>query len=385
MPCQLGITSMSLGWPYAGHSLASKLDIMEQQGYQGIELFDADLLDHAKQFESPQHRPSDGPSHQAQLKAAHGIQRLCAQKNITIICLQPFSGYDGLIDRKEHDARIEKLHRWMEIATALQTDLIQVPSSFLPEAQMSDDMNLIVSDLQKIADLGAAHNPPIRFVYEALCFGTRINTWEASWEVVQRVDRANLGLCLDSFNIAGRIYGDPASSSGVTPDAERAVTESMKRLVERVDVKKVFYVQIVDAERLESPLVEGHRFYTEGQTPRMSWSRNCRLFYGETDRGAFLPVREIAEAFFHGLGFEGWVSLELFNRRMSDQGADVPHELAHRGAVSWGRLVEDLRLATKTKSSRVSEMPARRWRVIRRQHLRPSRTIATRRPRGREA
>lgn len=343
MACKLGITSMSLGWPHAGHTLADKLDLLEEHGYSGIELFEADLIDHAR-------RKSDcasEPSHEAQLDAARDIQALCARKNITIICLQPFSGYEGLVDRDEHDAKIRKLYRWMELATALRTDIIQVPSSILPAHQVSEDMGLIVSDLQKIADLGAAHDPPLRFVYEALCWGTRVDTWELSWEVVQKVDRDNFGLCLDSFNIAGRIYADPTSPSGKTLDADTVVAESMRRLVEHVDVDKVFYVQIVDAERLEKPLVEGHAFFNGEQPARMSWSRNCRLFYGEADHGAYLPIAQIAQTFFHELGFRGWVSLELFNRRMSDEDPQVPFELARRGAKSWARLVEDLHLPTK--------------------------------------
>ncbi|PSR97202.1 3-dehydroshikimate dehydratase-like protein [Coniella lustricola] len=348
MACKLGITSMSLGWPHAGHSFAPKLDILEQQGYQGIELFEADLLDHAKRLDP---ECDAEPSHQAQLRAAHDIRRLCASKNISIICLQPFACYEGLVDRQEHSARIEKLHRWMELATALETDLIQVPSSYLPPAQASGDMDLIVSDLQEISDLGAAHNPPLRFVYEALSFGTRINTWEQSWEVVQKVDRPNFGLCLDSFNIAGRIYADPASPSGKNPDADEVVAASMERIVERVELSKLFYVQIVDAQRLAEPLVEGHRFYAADQTPRMSWSRNCRLFYGETDRGAYLPVKQIADTIFNRLGFRGWVSLEIFNQRMSDKDPKVPQELAERGAVSWAKLVEDMHLVTKSPST----------------------------------
>jgi 4-hydroxyphenylpyruvate dioxygenase len=151
-------------------------------------------------------------------------------------------------------------------------------------------------------------------------------------------------MCLDTFNIAGRIYADPASPTGRTPDAEEAVRESISRLVAEVDVSKVFYVQVVDAERLQTPLVEGHAFYNSQQPARMSWSRNCRLFYGERDLGAYLPVKEIASAFFHGLGYQGWVSLELFNRRMADDGPEVPEELALRGAVSWAKLVRDMDL-----------------------------------------
>ena len=195
--------------------------------------------------------------------------------------------------------------------------------------------------------MGLAANPPIRFAYESLCWSTRVDVWERCWEVVRRVDRPNFGMCLDTFNIAGRIFADPAVANGRTPNAEEAVRQSMARLVREVDVSKVFYVQVVDAERLEEPLIEGHPFYNPEQPARMSWSRNCRLFYGEKDRGAYLPVKEIAWAFFHGLGFQGWVSLELFNRRMADTGPEVPEELAKRGAISWAKLIKDMKLTAE--------------------------------------
>ena len=173
--------------------------------------------------------------------------------------------------------------------------------------------------------------------------------------MVQRVNRSNFGMCLDTFNIAARIYADPTVPGGVAgPDAADAVRQSLERLLERVDVARVFYVQVVDAERLRVPLGPGHAFHVDGQPPRMSWSRNCRLFYGEEDRGAYLPVREIAAAIFHGLGFEGWVSLELFNRRMNDEGADVPYELARRGALSWSKLARDMRLSAPEPPVRIS-------------------------------
>jgi 4-hydroxyphenylpyruvate dioxygenase len=252
--------------------------------------------------------------------------------------------YEGLINRDEHASRIRELSLWIELAHELQTDMIAIPSSFLSPDDISDDINLIVSDLREAADLCAAASPPIRVVYESLCWGTRVDTWESCWDVVERVDRANFGIVLDSFNIAGRIYADPSHPSGKTLDAEIAVQESMERLVARVDPKRVFYIQIVDAERLQEPLVEGHPLYNAEQPCRMTWSRNCRLFYRETEHGAYLPVKEIATAIFNGLGFEGWVSLELFNRKMADTDPSTPEELARRGAASWDNLVADVKL-----------------------------------------
>ncbi|KAJ4397499.1 hypothetical protein N0V93_001729 [Gnomoniopsis smithogilvyi] len=349
MPCQLGITSMSLGWAAAGHQIEHKLELAQQYGYKGIELFWDDLRDLAlRRFKqtTEDHKltdPSSEPSHAAQVAAAHHIRQMCQNLDIFIICLQPFLGYEGLKDPVAKQKLMDKLHRWFDLAHILETDMIQIPSSFAPAEHMSDDLSVIVQDLQGIADLGAQQNPPLRFVHEALCFGTRVDLWETSWEVVKRVDRDNFGLCLDSFNIAGRIYADPTSHSCKTQDAEEAVKKSLELMVKDLDMKKVFYIQIVDAERLATPL-NTQPFYDATLVPRMNWSRNCRLFYGEEDRGAFLPIREIAETFFHKLGFEGWVSLELFNRRMSDKGADVPEELARRGAISWGKLVRDLKL-----------------------------------------
>ena len=345
MSNKLAISSMSLGRCYAGHSFAHKLDVAKRWGYQGIELFHEDLAGIADSL-YPQSSSADGPSSTAQMAAARQIRQMCRTRGLKVVCLQPFAHYDGLLDRTEHDRHLQKLDLWIELAHELGTDMIQVPANFLPAEHVSTDMDLIVADLREVADIGQKASPPIRFAYESLCWSTRVDTWELCWEVVERVDRPNFGMCLDTFNIAGRIYADPTSPNGRTPNPDEAVRRSIADLVAQVDVSKVFYVQVVDAARLNEPLLPGHPYYNPEQPARMSWSRNCRLFYGETEYGAYLPVRDIASAFFHGLGFSGWVSLELFNSRMSDEGPEVPEELAKRGAVSWAKLVKDMDLVT---------------------------------------
>lgn len=335
---------MSLGRCSAGHSLVHKLDMARLYGYRGIELFHEDLLDVAQQLPG-------GATSSNELHAAHIISKLCKDRSLSIVCLQPFAHFEGLLDRRAHLKRLEQLAFWFQLARALGTDMVQIPSSFLPASELSDDPRVAVADLRKVADMGLQQHPPIRFVYEALCWGTRCDTWEQSWELVQAVDRPNFGLCLDTFNIAGRIYADPSSPTGCAPNGEQAVRESIARLLTVVDLRKVFYVQVVDAERLAEPLGPGHEFYDAGQPARMSWSRNCRLFYGERDRGAYLPVAQISRAIFQGLGFEGWVSMELFNRRMSDTDEVVPQELASRGAVAWAKLVKDMKLRVEAPVS----------------------------------
>jgi hypothetical protein len=45
----------------------------------------------------------------------------------------------------------------------------------------------------------------------ALAWGTYINTWEDSWDVIKRANRPNIGICLDTFK------GRPARRRQVVP------------------------------------------------------------------------------------------------------------------------------------------------------------------------
>lgn len=347
MPNRLGIASMSLGRPGI-HDLPNKLHQAALHGYSGIELFFDDLSHLAN------------TSHAGDvLAAAQHVHSLCLSLNLSIICLQPFAFYEGLLDRSQTEHLLsEKLPFWFRVARILDTDLIQIPSNFLPadpetgESRTTGDRDIIVADLQRAADLGLQQSPPFRFVYEALAWGNHVDTWEAAYEIVEAVDRPNLGICLDTFNLAGRVYADPASPSGKTAHADEELRASLTRLRERVDVQKVFYLQVVDGERLQTPLTDRHEWHDAAQPSRMSWSRNARLFAFEEDRGGYLPVLDVARAFFD-TGFEGWVSLELFSRTLADPDPATPMRHAQRGYESWRKLVKALGL--KTASAGVDE------------------------------
>jgi 4-hydroxyphenylpyruvate dioxygenase len=90
----------------------------------------------------------------------------------------------------------------------------------------------------------------------------------------------------------------------------------------------------------------------------MSWSRNCRLFYGERDRGAYLPVRDVAHAIINEIGYDGWISMELFNRVMERSDEGVVGELAARAMEGWRKMVVDLKMKvdpeTMNKSNPIS-------------------------------
>ncbi|KAL1956994.1 hypothetical protein VTO42DRAFT_6483 [Malbranchea cinnamomea] len=338
MPNRPAIGSMSLGRPWV-HDLPGKLREAARHGFQGIELFYEDL-------ECLAHTVHGG----CILSAARHTRQLCDSLQLAVVNLQPFSFYEGLLDRRLHDRLLnEKLPLWFCLANILGTDLIQVPSNFLlPDrttgaVQTTGDLSVIVADLQQLADRGLRQSPPIRFAYEALAWGNHVDTWEQCWDIVQRVDRPNFGICLDTFNLAGRVYADPASPTGKTPDADAALRASISRLPTTVDPAKIFFLQVVDGERLATPLDESHDFHVPGQPPRMSWSRNARLFPFEEDRGGYLPVVDVARAFF-ATGFEGWVSLELFSRTLANPHPDTPREHARRGIESYRKLERALKL-----------------------------------------
>ena len=277
-----------------------------------------------------------------QLLAASSIRQLCDSLSLEIMGVGPFKDCEGLLDSAARIAKLEELHQWFKVAQILRTDVIQIPCSYLTEGISSDTITQ-ARDLREIADLGAKQTPPFRFAYENLCWGTYNDTWEKAWNVVKLVDRDNFGMCLDTFNIAGREWADPASPTGRVANADEVLKKSLAKMVEEIDVRKVFYVQVVDAERLDRQLDETHPFHVEGQKPRMSWSRNSRLFLCEEERGGYLPVLQVLRAICDeetGLGYKGWISAELFNRSLVEEGDDVPREHAERCMESWWKVVE---------------------------------------------
>ncbi|EXJ78922.1 hypothetical protein A1O3_08422 [Capronia epimyces CBS 606.96] len=334
MPFRPAIASMSLGRAWV-HELDKKLREASEAGFEGVEIFYEDLEYLARTYGEV--------SPATLLQASAKLRQTCDALNLTIIGMQPFLFYEGLIDREEHAAKIEKLKVWFKIVKILGTDIIQIPSNF-QQGGISGDLDLIVRDMIEVADLGLKEDPPVRFAYENLAWGTYVDTWEKLWEVVTRVDRPNFGCCLDTFNIAGRVWADPASPSGKTPNADADLKASLENLVKTVDVNKVFYVQVVDAERMTPPLTPDHPFHVDGQPSRMSWSRNARLFLYEQDQGGYLPVVEVARVFLKELKYEGWVSMELFSRTMSDPDPSIPHTHAQRGIKAWKQLAKELQL-----------------------------------------
>ncbi|KAI0552347.1 xylose isomerase-like protein [Xylaria curta] len=340
------IMSLSLGKPGL-HDFEYKMEQAASAGFMGVELFFEDLQFTARKIAGISSDAQPMPNQL--LAAADQCRECCKRLGITILTLQPFLFYDGLLDREEQKRRLaEDAPVWLSLCNRLGVTMIQVSANFLPADKLIENFDehrdTVVADMGSLADLGAAENPPVRFAYESLCFSTKLNTWQAAWDVVKRANRPNLGIVLDTFNLAGRVWADPASRdpSRQTPDAESALTQSLEELVAEIDLSKLYYLQIADGEKMAAPLVEGHEFHVPGNPPRMNWSRNARCFMYEEERGGYLPVEKVVRAVIHGLKFKGWISLEVFSRTVAQLGDHVPSEHARRGIESYKKMLNRL-------------------------------------------
>lgn len=232
------------------------------------------------------------------------------------------------------------LRLWLPLCHKLQTQIILLPSDPLPPTQLSEEA--ISTTLCKAADLDATERPPVKLAYEALAWGALVDKWDYFLEYVQQANRENLGICIDTFNLAGRVYADPTSPARLLFTDEQEIEYSLDVLKKDLDMSQAFYVQVVNAEDMERPIVQVHAWYKKEQPARVTWSRNARLFAYE--EGVYFPVRRIMEVLIKDCKYEGWVSMELFNIGLVDSSSSVPREYAERGMESWERLKEDFGL-----------------------------------------
>jgi sugar phosphate isomerase/epimerase len=322
---KLAIASLSLG-QHPSHRLDQKIKVAAEAGYKGIEIV---------YFELEAFSKSQAISI---FEGAEKIRALCQGLNLGIVSLAPFDNYEG--DPSPLSDRLSKATHWVGVARALRATYIQIPSNFKSDA--IGDRNTVISELQQLADIGSAEQPVISIAYEYLSWGTHCSTWETALQYVNQVDRPNFGLCLDTFHEATKLWGDLFAPSGRFPDSDEVLRNSLDRFLANCPVEKIFFIQLSDGERFEPPFSKDHPWYVEGEAPQFTWSKHARPFPFEHDKGAYLPVYEIAEAWIRATGFKGWVSLEIFDRRMRDSDSRL-ETAAKRGIESWKTLLEKVR------------------------------------------
>jgi 4-hydroxyphenylpyruvate dioxygenase len=230
-------------------TLPEKLEAIAAAGFDGVEIFENDLLYY------------DGSPRE--------VRQMCADLGIEITLFQPFRDFEGC--RRDKLARnLERAERKFDLMQELGTDLVLVCSN--ASADSVGDQQILVDDLRLLAERAGARN--LRIGYEALAWGRHVNTYQQVWDIVRQADHPNLGVLLDSFHTLS-LKGDPSAIANIPGD-------------------KIFFVQMADAPILAMDVLE--------------WSRHFRCFpgQGEFDLANFLaPIIKS--------GYTGPLSLEIFN------------------------------------------------------------------------
>lgn len=232
-------------------TLEGKLRAVADAGFQGVEIFENDLL-------SFPGSPRD-------------VGDLIRNLGLECTLFQPFRDFEGMPGEQRVRA-FERMKRKFDVMAELQTDLVLVCSNCSPTSV--GDRNVIVDDLAELGELASRHG--MRIGYEALAWGRHVHDHRDAWSIVRDVDHPNIGLILDSFHSLSRNI--PSSSIG------------------DIRAEKLFLVQVADAPRLEMDY--------------LSWSRHFRNMPGQGD----FPLTDWAEA-IHRIGYDGYWSLEIFNDR----------------------------------------------------------------------
>lgn len=317
------VSSISLG-KHCSHTLERKIKAVSTNGFQGLELVYSDLVREATS------------NAQSPVDYASKISKLAAEHSVAILTLNAFKNFEGNLEISLGE-RLEQAQEWIKIAVALGTRIIQVPSMFLP-ASTSDD-TIIINDLRSLADLAAQHG--LEIAYEAVAFAKHNPLWQDSLRLTQAVDRPNFRMCLDSFHIHARLWGDACTDSGRIPVGDEALRRSMEELINTCPKALVSYVQLSDASRWEPPLSMSDTAFQSLEIcdPRLLWSRTARPFPSEEP--GYFPVVDIARTWLIDYGWDGWVSLEGFLQETESEECG-PEVMAERGRMSIERLMAQL-------------------------------------------
>ncbi|KAG8532493.1 uncharacterized protein KY384_002370 [Bacidia gigantensis] len=303
----------SIGTPQT--PLQSKLEAIASAGWQGIELAFPDLLSFASRNLG---KEVDSHDYDVLCNAGQEVRRLCEGLGLKIVMLQPFSNFEGWKPKSEErkDA-FTRVKGWIRIMEAIGCNMLQVGSSDSLDIDTSRDA--IVSDLRELAELLAPYN--FRLAYENWCWSTHAPDWQDVWDIVKRVDRLNMGLCLDTFQSGGGEWADPTTDSGVIEslsrdELENRFQESLAELSATVPAEKIFILQISDAYQKRMP----SRPDESGLSPRARWSSCLRPV---PFAGGYLPVVEFTRAVLK-TGFRGWFSMEVFDGGPEGTDSDWP-------------------------------------------------------------
>ena len=268
---QKGAMRTSIATVCLSGTLDQKLVAAREAGFDGVEIFEPDLV------ASP-----DSPE---------AIRARAEELGLSLDLYQPFRDFEGVgPDLLEQNLRRAAAKFTLMNRLGIETMLL---CSNVATARSGDEQ-LAAAQLRELGDLADAVRRARRLR------GARVGAIRRQLRGrrphrAARRSRSRSGVCLDSFHIL---------SKGHNPEA-----------IETIPADKIFFVQLADAPLLSMDV--------------LSWSRHHRLFPGEGgfDLGAFMGhlVRT---------GYDGPISLEIFNDtfRQSDPRATA---IDARRSLRW--------------------------------------------------
>ncbi|EHR53082.1 4-hydroxyphenylpyruvate dioxygenase/hemolysin-like protein [Saccharomonospora marina XMU15] len=233
-------------------TLSDKLDAAAAAGFDGVEIFENDLI--------------------ASPWSPRRLRDRCTELGLSVDLYQPFRDFET-VDPEALRRNLRRAQRKFDLMERLGADTLLVCSSVSDDAVA--DADLAAEQLHMLAE--RAQRRGLRIAYEALAWGRHVDTWQRSWEIVRRADHPALGLCLDSFHVLSRSQQHDAASA-----------------IADLPADKLFFLQLADAPRLRMDVLQ--------------WSRHHRLFPGQ---GAFDLASFTGNVL--AAGYRGPLSLEVFN------------------------------------------------------------------------
>ncbi|MFF0112380.1 bifunctional sugar phosphate isomerase/epimerase/4-hydroxyphenylpyruvate dioxygenase family protein [Streptomyces prasinus] len=230
-------------------TLTEKLTAAARAGFDGVEIFENDLL--------------------ASPLAPREIRARCADLGLTVDLYQPMRDVEA-VPAELFARNLRRARHKFTLMRELGADTVLVCSGVDPEAV--DDDALAAAHLYELADL--AQDFGVRVAYEALAWGRHVSTYDHAWRIVEAAGHPALGTCLDSFHILSR---------GSDPQG-----------IEDIPGEKIFFLQLADAPLPAMDVLQ--------------WSRHHRCFPGQGGFDVAGLVRHVLRT-----GYAGPLSLEVFN------------------------------------------------------------------------
>ncbi|KAK6952538.1 hypothetical protein Daesc_007079 [Daldinia eschscholtzii] len=298
------------------HTLPLKLKAIADAGFDAIELSMPDILAYGNMLHGREPDPKD---YNTLVEIGKAVKKQAEEHKLKILMLQPFANFEGW--PKGSSARkdaFERAEGWIRIMEAVGTDMLQVGSSDAPG--ISSSIDDLAADLAELADMCAAKG--FRIAYENWCWATHAPSWKDVWRIVEKANRSNLGLCLDTFQSGGGEWADPTTKSGLVEGISREELEtrwkqSLAELSRTIPPEKIYLLQISDAYKMDPPIEAKEN--EEGLRPRGQWSHDYRPLPYD---GGYLPVQDFLKAVLE-TGFRGWLSIEVFDGKGPDKYSDM--------------------------------------------------------------